>query len=65
MQMLLRIVSLVALGLVLVPSMMYFGGMVALAIVTRLALIGTLIWFVATPMWMGRELPVDATHVEI
>ncbi|RMF44818.1 MAG: hypothetical protein D6753_01615 [Planctomycetota bacterium] len=60
-----KVVSLISLALVLVPSMMYFAGMLAHDTVRSLAVVGTLMWFAATPMWMGRELPVDATHVEI
>jgi hypothetical protein len=42
-----------------------FVGVVDHSTVTSAALIGTLAWFVATPIWMGRELPIDATEVEI
>jgi hypothetical protein len=60
-----KIVSLVALGLVIIPCLLYFLGMVELTVVKSAALIGTLGWFIATPMWMSRELAVDAAEVEI
>jgi len=60
-----KIVSLLALALVILPCLLYFLGLVELGLVKSAALIGTLGWFIATPMWMSRELPVDAAEVEI
>lgn len=57
--------SLVALAATIVPSLLYFGGMMDHDAVKMTALIGTIAWFITTPMWMGRELPVDADQVEI
>ena len=57
--------SLITLGLVIVPCLLYFGGAVGLEAVKWSALAGTIGWFIATPMWMSRKLPVDATEVEI
>ena len=33
--------------------------------VNQIMLIGTVVWFIATPLWMGRELDIDASEVEI
>jgi hypothetical protein len=60
-----KIVSLIALGAVIVPSLLYFAGAVGLDAVKWTALAGTIGWFFATPMWMSRELPKDAAEVEI
>ena len=60
-----KVVSLIALGLVIVPCVMHFMGMIGLDAVKLAALVGTIGWFAATPMWMSRELPVDASEVEI
>ena len=60
-----KIVSLVALAATIVPCLLYFGGIIGLDAVKLTALIGTIAWFIATPMWMGRELPIDAAEVEI
>jgi hypothetical protein len=60
-----KIVSLVMLSLVLVPCILYFAGVISLDVVKGTALVGTIGWFIATPMWMSRELPVDASEVEI
>ncbi len=60
-----QIASLVALAATIVPSLLYFTGTLEHDAVKWTALAGTAVWFIATPLWMGRELPVDATEVEI
>ena len=60
-----KIVSLISLGLVVVPCLLYFAGAMGLDTVKWMALVGTIGWFISTPLWMSRELPVDATEVEI
>ncbi len=60
-----KIVSLIALAATIVPSVLYFTGAIGHDAVKWTALAGTVVWFIATPMWMGRELSVDATEVEI
>ncbi|MCR9295332.1 MAG: hypothetical protein NXI32_21660 [bacterium] len=60
-----KIVSLLTLSLVIVPCLLYFTGTVSLNTVKWTALAGTIGWFIATPLWMSRELPVDANQVEI
>ncbi len=60
-----KLVSLITLFLVIVPCFLHLMGMIELDTVKVAALLGTIGWFVATPMWMSRELPVDASEVEI
>lgn len=60
-----KIASLITLGLVIVPCFTYFAGLIDLESVKWAALAGTIGWFIATPMWMSRELPIDASEVEI
>lgn len=60
-----KIISLITLGLVIVPCLLHFMGMIGLDTVKITALVGTVGWFVTTPMWMGRQLSVDASEVEI
>ncbi|TWU28631.1 hypothetical protein [Bythopirellula polymerisocia] len=60
-----RIASLISLGFVIVPCLLYFTGAIGLDVVKWSALAGTIGWFIATPVWMSRRLPVDATEVEI
>jgi hypothetical protein len=57
--------SLLALALVIGPAGLYFLGQIELPGVKAATLAGTILWFVATPRWMGRKLPVDADQVEI
>ena len=60
-----KLASLVALAATVVPCVLYFTGAIGHDVVKWIALVGTALWFLATPLWMGRELPVDAGEVEI
>ena len=60
-----KIVSLVALAATIVPCLMFFAGAMGHELVKTTALVATIVWFIATPMWVGQKLPVDATEVEI
>lgn len=60
-----KMISLVALAATIVPGLMYFFGMISHDMVRLAALVGTIAWFIATPMWMEREQSIDATEVEI
>lgn len=60
-----KIISLVALLVTTVPSVFYFYGLISLDVVKPLALVGTIVWFIATPMWMGRKLDPTSDQVEI
>lgn len=59
------IVSWLALAATVVPSILAFFGMIDLEVVKWTALAATIVWFASTPVWMGRELPIDADQVEI
>lgn len=65
MQNIAKIASLITLGLVVIPCLLYFVSAIGLDAVKWTALAGTIGWFISTPMWMGRELPIDASEVEI
>jgi len=60
-----KVVSLLALAATIGPSLVYFVGGIDHSTVKMATLVGTIVWFIATPMWMSRKLPVDAKHVEI
>ena len=60
-----KVVSLIALAATIIPSFLFFAGSMSHDAVKAAALIGTVAWFIATPMWMGRDLPIDAKEVEI
>lgn len=56
MQTVAKIASLITLGLVIVPCLLYFTSTLELSTVKMAALVGTIGWFAATPLWMGRKL---------
>jgi len=60
-----KLLSLVALAVTLVPSLLFFLGKIDQSTMNGIMLGGTIFWFVVTPMWMGRTLPVDADQVQI
>ncbi len=60
-----KLVSLIALGCVIIPSLLFASDLIGLDSAKAAALIGTIGWFVATPLWMSKKLPVDAAEVEI
>jgi len=60
-----RLISLAALAATIIPCLLYFVGAIGHDAVKLLALVGTIVWFIVTPMWMSRELSVDAQEVEI
>lgn len=49
------VVSLLAFGGVLVPSVLYFVDTINLAQVQLLTLVSTVAWFLVTPFWMGLK----------
>jgi len=60
-----KISSLLALGTVIVPCILFFFGTIELALMNWLALAGTIVWFVCTPLWMSKTVPTDADQVQI
>ena len=47
-------ISVVGLGLVIIPATLYLAGTMDKAAMKTLMLLGTVLWFVSTPFWMGR-----------
>lgn len=60
-----KLISLVALSATIVPCLLFFAGVVGHSDVKTSALIGTIVWFATTPLWMGRKLEPDADQVQI
>ena len=50
-----KIISLLGLGTTVAPCILYYQGLIGLDVVKTLTLIGTVIWFAVTPLWMGRQ----------
>lgn len=48
-------ISLLALAFTVVPSILFLSGAVELDGVKFLMLISTIVWFVATPLWMDKK----------
>ncbi len=48
-------ISFVALAATIIPCVLYFAEILELNTVKSLALLGTIGWFIATPVWMGRS----------
>ncbi|WP_248722518.1 hypothetical protein [Seonamhaeicola sp. ML3] len=52
----LKLVSVVSIGvLILLVSILSFLGSIEVANMKMLMLIGTVVWFVATPFWMKED----------
>ena len=51
----LKVASLVGLGLTLIPSFMVAFGVISWQAHASLMLLGTLIWFGSAPFWMRRK----------
>ena len=51
----LQVISLLALVGTILPSVLYLGGWLSLESCKWVMLEATIVWFVATPLWMGRE----------
>ncbi|MBN1911524.1 MAG: hypothetical protein JW818_17415 [Pirellulales bacterium] len=50
-----QIVSWLALAGTILPSVAFLAGSVGLPSVQWTMLAATVVWFAATPLWMGRE----------
>ena len=51
----LQLMSWITLAATIVPSVVYFCGWIDLRDMQWLMFVATVGWFVATPLWMGRE----------
>ena len=49
-----RLVSFVSLAATIVPPVLFFAGTLTLAATQQWMLVATIVWFVATPVWMDR-----------
>lgn len=50
----LKLVSLLALTAIVVASILYFSGVFEHNTAKWIALLATILWFIVTPLWMGR-----------
>jgi hypothetical protein len=61
MRLIAQIVSYMSLAAVLLPAFLYFFDAMSLERVKLAMLIATIVWFIATPLWMGRAKPAAAS----
>ena len=55
MRKILQLLSCIALVVTLTPAIMFMAGSMELDMVKTLMTSGTILWFIVTPFWMGRE----------
>ena len=55
MRQLLQIISLIALCLTVFPALLFFSGRMELDTVKSIMAWAAVVWFIAAPLWMGRE----------
>jgi len=61
MSLLLKLGSLVGLGLTVVPAFLVFAGTISWDAHATLMLVGALLWFITAPFWMHAE-PEASSH---
>jgi hypothetical protein len=54
MKSILKLISFLALGFVIIPPILYLAGSLTKPPMISLMLAGTLAWFASVPWWMGR-----------
>ncbi len=52
---LIKIISFIALLMVIIPSILFFMGTIDLAANKQWMLAGTVVWFALAPFWMDRK----------
>jgi hypothetical protein len=55
MQLILKVLSFIALATLLAAPVLYFAGSISKAPMQTTMLIATLLWFATAPFWMGRK----------
>lgn len=53
---LLQSISALSLVATILPAILFMSGALALDEVKWIMLLATVVWFVATPLWMGKNL---------
>lgn len=63
MRTLLKFVSALALALTVAPAILFFRGSLDLVQVKTAMLVAAVVWFLATPFWMGQSTAIE--HEEV
>ena len=56
----LKTISLISLLLTILPSLFFLVNALSLDSAQWAALVGTIVWFIVTPLWMGHSLEPGA-----
>ena len=48
-------IGVIGLGLTLIPSILVFAGSISLQTHRNLMFIGTVLWMLTAPFWLGRD----------
>jgi len=62
MRILFQIISWLGVLGTILPSAMFLAGVLDLDQVKRLMLLAAIVWFVFTPLWMGRTAEVETAE---
>lgn len=49
------IISMIGLGLTVIPSFFVFAKVISLSTHKQLMFVGTVLWFVTAPFWIGKK----------
>jgi ABC-type uncharacterized transport system permease subunit len=59
-----QIISWVSLTATILPAILFLAGTLDLNQTKMMMVLATLGWFVHTPLWMGRAVPMDTGQEE-
>lgn len=62
MRTILQLVSWLALGATILPSILFLSNRLDLEQTKWIMLAATVVWFLATPLWMGHDAAPQAEH---
>ena len=58
MNLLLKLLSYIGLGLTIIPAIVYFNGGLDTEQYKLMATVGMVLWFVTAPFWINKSKPV-------
>ncbi len=65
MKLIAKTISLFALLATIIPTVLYFAGTMGHDTVKWTALVGTLAWFIVTPLWMGSPAEIGQEEASL
>lgn len=58
------VISMIGLGLTVLPSVFVFAGIISLSTHKQLMFVGTVLWFSTAPFWVGKKNKTEQVPVE-